>query len=300
MVIKITKAKELKAVDWGVCAAIYGNPGVGKTTLVTESIYSEYGAPVDFIDVEGGARAISHLDEVTVISIIDTGLRGEGWQDVKGLVDDYVLGKRKAGTIVLDNASELLSLCIRWVTSHVDRGANVKPIDRPDIKDWSTVTSLMLQLIRKLRDFARNSGTNVFIIAWEAPEKDESIGGVTKRDLAFNPAFARQLPGIVDIVGRLTVKGKWRELSFEPSNMTAAKFRRGGGEHAMQVPGVIRYKEGDKPIVDILACLKGGKPWPKAKYAGLNAATAANPQPNGKGTSDTASESEITAEGVSN
>jgi hypothetical protein len=216
-----------------------------------------------------------------VLSVIDTGMRGDGWSDVKTLVDDYVTGKRKAGTIILDNDSELLSLCIRWVCTHVDRGPTIKAIDRPDIKDWSTVTAQMLALTRRLRDFARNSGTNVFIIAWEAPEKDESQGGLIKRDLAFNPAFARQLPGIVDIVGRITVKGAWRELSFEPTSTTASKFRRGGDEHAMQVPSVIRYQEKDRPIVDILACLKGGKPWPKAKYIRGNAAIAANSQPNG-------------------
>lgn len=268
MVIKIQKAKDLAGTNWGVCMAIYGAPGVGKTTMVSEAVYSEYGQPVEFIDCEGGARAITHMDDITVLSVIDPANRGEGFKDVKDLIADYIVGKRKAGTIIIDNMSELLNLCVRWVVNNVSRGEGVRPIDRPDIKDWSTITAEMLALTRRLRDFARNSGTNVFFIAWEAPEKDESQGGLIKRDLAFNPSFARQFPGIVDVVGRLTVKGELRELSFAPSTTTASKFRRGGGEAANNVPNVIRYKLGDRPIVDILACLKGGKEWNASKYAG--------------------------------
>lgn len=278
MVVTVHKAKELAATNWGVCMAIYGVPGVGKTTLVSEAEYSEFGSPTEFIDCEGGARAITHIDDITVLSIIDTSNRGEGFADVKKLLNDYIEKRRKANTIIIDNMSELQNMCVKWVVNHVSRGENVKPIDRPDIKDWSTITAEMLSLTRRFRDFARNSGTNVFFIAWEAPEKDESQGGLIRRDLAFNPSFARQFPGIVDVVGRLTVKGDWRELSFAPSSTTASKFRRGGGEKANNVPNVIRYKLGDKPIVDILACLKGGKPWPANKYTRGNAAIAANSQ----------------------
>lgn len=265
MVIIIKKASELVGTSWGVCFAIYGVPGAGKTTLVAESVYSKYGQPVDFVDVEGGARVVTHMSDINVLSIEDQRQNGIGFADLRNLVDDYLAGRRKAGTIIIDNMSEVQNLCVRWVVNNISRGAGVPAHDRPDIKDWSTVTAQMLMLTRRLRDFARNSGTNVFFIAWEAPEKGEG-DSIVKRDVAFSPSFARQFPGIIDVVGRITVVGNSRKLSFKPSAMTACKFRRGGGEAAHRIPDEITFKLGDKPIVDILATLKGGEDWPIRKY----------------------------------
>lgn len=265
MAIITQKASELAKTPWGVCMAIYGTPGAGKTTLVSEAVYSEFAQPVDFADCEGGARAITHMGDINVHSLTDPRQNGEAFADFERLVEQYISKQRTCGTLIVDNVSELQNLCVRWVVNHISRGQGVGAQDRPDIKDWSTVTARMLMLTRKLRDFARNSGTNVFFIAWEAPERGEG-DSVVKRDLAFSPSFARQFPGIIDVVGRLTVVGDSRSLSFAPSATTAAKFRRGGGEAANQIPDTIRFKRGDKPIVDILACLKGGKPWPTNKY----------------------------------
>lgn len=257
---KIVKANALGA--WGVCGAIYGPPGVGKTTFVCDAADSEYGAPVLMLDVEGGARTIAHRGDIDVAPI--TNDAGKGFEHLKAYRDDLVAARIKYGTVLVDNISEIIAMAVVHTLRTVPR--KIAASDRPDQNDWSKINTDMLLLVRSFRDFARLSGTNVFFIAWEAPEKDEATGRV-KRDLAMNPSFARQFPGIVDMVGHLTVRSTGvRQLSFEASDKTAAKFRRSGDENANQIPDVLRYRREDKPLVDILAVLKGHKSWPADKY----------------------------------
>ena len=264
----IRKATELGA--WGVCLAIYGPPGAGKTTFCADSADSEFGAPVLMIDAEGGARTVSHRSDVHVATI--TNEDGRGFQRVKDIYDALVRGDLKYGTILIDNMSELVAMCITHVVRTVQRGSNIS--DRPDIKDWSTITSELLVFTRKFRDYARNSGTNVLFIAWDKPRENPATHRV-KQDLAFNPAFAESFPGIVDVVGYLTVEARGvRHLSFEASRTTAAKFRRSDNEVANNIPVEIRYRKVDKPLCDMLATLKGGRPWPARKYAGVPVAAA--------------------------
>lgn len=250
--------------------AVYGAPGSGKTTFLSDAADSEHGIPMLVADAEGGARAFAHRDDIDVASFVDPDADGSGWSDFDDFVNDLIMGRKgldKYKTIVVDNVSELLSLCIRWVVKNISRGQGVTANDRPDQRDWNLVTQRMLIMIRKLRDYGRASGTNIFFIAWEAPEKDEQTG-ITKADVAFNPALARQFPGILDFVGYLTVvNATTRRLSFEASRTTAAKFRKSRMDAAQKIPGRFEYKIDDKPLVDILAVMKGGASWPSEKYA---------------------------------
>jgi hypothetical protein len=142
--------------------------------------------------------------------------------------------------------------------------------EAPQIQHYMQATVAMLALTRTMRDIARKQNINTILIAWDAPEKDESTG-VVKRDVGFTPSLARQFPGIVDIVGYLTVVNDppryTRKLSFAPSPTTAAKFRRSRNERASQIPYELFYNLDDSnPMVDLLATMRGGVAFPKDKY----------------------------------
>lgn len=234
----------------GISIAIYGAPGVGKTTLAAQASLSEYGGRTLFLDAEGGTRSISHLSNVDVIDIVD-------WNTFGKVTTELANPNAPCewGTIVLDNMSEFQAVNLRHI---VDKRM-------PEIRDWGQTTSDMLYVTRLYRDLARKRGFNVFYIVWEAPEKDET--GIIKRDVGFTPSLARQFPGILDIVGYLTVDNNGiRVLSFAPSVRTAAKFRRSRKEQAMKIPLTLYYGVDDTPMVDLLNTLKGDLPWPDGKY----------------------------------
>lgn len=243
----------------GMCIALYGTPGVGKTTLAAQAALSPLGSPVIIIDAEGGTRAVAHMDNVQVPEGIRT------WKDIIDISDILARGGHPFKTVVLDNMSEFQS----W---------NMKSIvgDKlPQIQDWGRNTNELLNFSRLWRDISRDTGVNVIFIAWESPEEDSSSGvKIIKRDLGFTPSLAKQFPGLIDIVGHLTVNPSGlRVLNFSPSNRSAAKFRRSQTEVAMQIPLQLTYGLNEFPMVDLLNTLKGGEPWPKGKYVKSTVAT---------------------------
>lgn len=262
----------------GVNAGIYGPGGAGKTTLLDELADCEYAAPVYVCDVEGGATVLSHRNDIHVASITDLDERGvaHGYADLAELIDKIIAGKskmpdgRNIGTLVLDNMSETLQMCVNHVKRTISRNIEMK--DRPDQNDWGKVNSELLVLIRKMRDWSRNSGTNVFWLAWDMPEQNE-LGQTYKQTVKMNPAFRTAFPGIIDHLAYLTPKGKGvRQLSFDGAKADA-KLRRNLSEVANTIPLVIEYDKLARnvgkthtPLADILATLKGGVPFPVSKY----------------------------------
>lgn len=232
----------------GMCIALYGAAGVGKTTLAAQAALSPLGSPVLIIDAEGGSRAVAHMQNVYVADV-------KSWKEITE-VSNEVAKQAQFKTIVLDNMSEFQQINLKGIVGN----------GMPQIQHYGQNTNEMLNFSRLWRDISRDTGVNVIFIAWESPEKDESTG-IIKRDLGFTPSLAKQFPGIIDIVGYLTVNQKGlRVLNFAPSVRNAAKFRRSQTEVAMQIPLQLTYGLNEYPMVDLLNTLKGGETWPTGRY----------------------------------
>lgn len=252
--IKITPAKELVSTEWGMCIALYGSPGVGKTTTAGKLAYSPYASPVLFLDEEGGTHVIKHIPNVDIAAI-------GNWAELSRVSGEITrLGSNcPYKTIVIDNMTEVQAMNLKAVAG----------TGTPQIQHYNQSTAELLHFTRQWRDFARFNGINVVFIAWTSPEEDNSSGiKIIKQDVGFTPSLARQFPGIVDIVGFLSVEGSQgvRVLSFAPSNRTAAKFRRAADDVSMKIPLTIKFNDRMSPLEDIIGTLKGGLPWPSEKY----------------------------------
>jgi len=249
--LKIVKTNTLP--NWGVCMAIYGAPGVGKTTFAAGAADSEYGSPVLYLDAESGIRSISHREDIDVTQITS-------WSQVQAFINAYKMqAEPRWRTIVIDNMSELQTLSLK---------AAQGDSEMPQIQHYGKATSDILMFTRTCRDLARTRSVNFIMIAWESPERDEATG-IIKRDIGFTPALAKTFPGLIDQVGYLTSADQapyLRTLQFASSSRTAAKFRRSQSENASNIPLAFSYRLEDNPLADLLATLVGDKPWPKDKY----------------------------------
>jgi hypothetical protein len=246
--------KELKKAsdlgEWGIFLMIYGPPGVGKTPLAAQAADSEYGAPVLFIAVEPGMRSISHRTDIDIREIDD-------YDDFKAVTNDlFKMTTVPWKTVVIDNGSELAKVHLKKVTGG----------SYPQLQHYGQNTAEMLSVVRNSRDFAARTHTNVIFIAWDTADKDESTG-VIKNHVGFTHKLSEGIPGTLDLIGYLEIIKGVRKLTFNANDKNDAKFRRPPTVEALQIPGELFFKElSNMPMVDLLATLKGNKPFPAEKY----------------------------------
>ena len=250
------KARRASDVKYGVNILIYGQGGVGKSSFAATAADSPYGSPCLFLDAEGGSRAIAHRDDITVIDI-KTWLELEDFTKVAGKALELPWK-----TVVMDNCSEFINLLTKQVVG-TDESAPTQP-------QWGKMAMEFLSFIRDWRNIGTRTGTNIVFIAWDDEEKDEI--GRSKHQLQMTPKLKREIPGMVDIIGFMSVNEKSgteyrRIIDFAPSSKTVSKFRRSQTEAALEIPYRIEYGLKDSPLADMLAVLKGGEKWPSEKYA---------------------------------
>lgn len=250
------KFKVRRASDavYGVNILIYGPAGIGKSTVAAGAADSEMGAPLLFMDAEGGSKAISDRDDITVMDV-------DNWQTLEDFtkVAKKVVGPLPWKTIVFDNCSEIINLVTKSVVGS-DETAPSQP-------QWGRVAMEFLSWVRDWRTIGRDSGTNIVFIAWDSEEKDE-IGRV-KYHLQATPKIQKELPGMVDIIGMLSANEKngKRIIDFTVNpKKSISKFRRSKADTALKIPNTIEFGLDVSPLADMIAVLRGGAEWPAASY----------------------------------
>ena len=249
--MKITSVADLP--QWGLRTAIYGSPGTGKTYLAATAEDSEFGKSVLFIDVEGGVRSITHRTSIDTV-------QARTWPEITEVLRAIKMGSsdlKKYKTFVWDNLTEYQKLDI----------ARIAGDSQPQIQHWGECTTDMLNLVRDMSDVSRTRSLNQIFIAWDEDVQTDVSGiKIIKHRANFTPKLQNSFPGMLDMVGYLTVSSRLtRTLTFEVSNTTDAKNRRPRTGPTIALPETIRYKIDDSPMADILNTMIGGMPWPE-KY----------------------------------
>lgn len=245
----IYKANELKDAAAGFFFVLYGQGGAGKTTLAADAALL---GPTLHLDMEGGADAISHRDDVDVVPLYT-------WRDFEKMTDHLKKGDHGYTNIIVDNLVELVDMRLRSIAGNTD---NI------EIQEWGQMSRDVKYKTREYRDaIARKQGVNVFFLVWDADEKDDR--GTIKKDLAFSPSLRKEFPGIVTIIGHVAVTNdpNRRMLNFAPGPKTVSKFRRSADSAAQEVPFNIYYGINNLPMADVIRTMKGElKKWPTSKY----------------------------------
>jgi phage nucleotide-binding protein len=251
--LKISKSEDVQSK--GDVYIIYGQGGVGKTTLAAEIAESEFvKRGTLWLTMDGNTKSISNLIRSGRIQEVEI----KRWSELQKMTDSYIR-EQPWDAVAIDNMSEGQSIDLRDITG----GAR-----QPEIQEYGLSEAHMISLIRKWRDIARANDINVFILFWEM---QVNKGAGTKDDLHVTNKLAAKLAGIVGNVMHLTSetdKDITRKITIAgPSTRTAAKFTRDRTDSVQwTIPNEIYYRLDQTPLIDILNTIRNGVTFPAAKY----------------------------------
>lgn len=248
----------VSSTERGLVLGIYGEGGVGKTTLVATITDTPLGAPAMYLDARGNPHVISSYHDRIDVYHID---KYDQVEDIRrDVIKDGLSFPYK--TIILDTTSEMFYTRLRDLYG---------PVTSVDWTKHSATTANLMQLHRNWIDLAEKPPyINVIFVFQEVPEK-RAIRGQTvesRSEISFNKALQGQIPTLVNFLGRLYQVSDTppfrRLLDFRPvATVHQAKFQV-DRKHptASQVPMEI-YNPSLAPILDTI---RGNKPFPVANH----------------------------------
>lgn len=254
--IKISKETTPKSIFLGV----YGVGGSGKTTLCSEIVHAgDDGSPALLVDIDRSSASVVHLQELGLnIAKIST------WSEAKKIMAEFKKGDTPFKSVIWDNISELLSLCVKnYAPSGMPQGSDA-------LKIWGIINAELMEFVRDMRTYCSRDGVHLFMVLWEETEKDQ-LTDVVRNKVLLNPKFAAAFPGMTTMLGRLTVPGTARTdyvrlLDFAPDERLDTKFRVAPTEAAAKIPMQLYVRKDSHFVVDYLNTVKHGKEFPVDKY----------------------------------
>lgn len=219
--------KKLKSVGnkigRGISIIIYGNPGVGKTTLATTLPPDE----TIIINAEAGLGPL--LGKGHVVFNVNETVHDNEFEKV---VDDFYKQLRTTThpfkNVIIDNLSEIENQLVLHITKRHGKEA-------PALREYGDASFKMKQWVHQFRDLVFQ-GINVVFNAWEFPMDLRNVEGsiITLVVPKVAKSIVPMVCGCVDIVGHLEVHEKtgkrWIRLRPNDQFLCKSQFKGVGGQ----------------------------------------------------------------------
>lgn len=212
--------KSPDSINRGISMIMYGNPGVGKTTLATTLPVGE----TLIITCEAGVGPLLGTGHVffDVLAAVDP--EKNNIEEVIGHLYKLLrTEKHPFHNVVVDNLSELEQQLILNLTKK--HGKNT-----PELREYGDSSYKMKEWVHLFRDLVFHQ-INVVFNAWEFPLEIRNTDGtvISKTFPMVGKKIAPQICGIVDVVGRLEANEKTQErrIKFrqEEQYITKSQFK---------------------------------------------------------------------------
>jgi len=226
-------------------ALIYGNYGVGKTTLAASAIELPSMNNVVIINAERGDMSIDDIADLDAITVDDFKKLGQVHEylrqhciardagdidrlrtmeaTLRGVDEDAIETPRQYRTVMLDSLTELEAMCFAQLLGIT---ASTRLDEETQSAEWGEYkknNTMMLRVARAFRDLPMH----VIFIAGEKYNQDESKR--FKYTIDLTGQLAKKIQGFMDMVGYYTMckpgDDAERRLFVTPSMRFDAKHR---------------------------------------------------------------------------
>ena len=174
---------------------VYGDSGVGKTTLLGSAAAVEALSPVLIIDIEGGTeslvRSYPNVDHIRVTT----------WQQMLQVADALHKGNHPYKTVGVDSLTELQKLSIHYIMQELIKEKPEADPDVPGIREWGKTLEHMRRIVRHFRDLP----LNVIFTSLAKTDKDPLA---LKRETmpSMSGKMAGEVSGLLDIVAYMYIR----------------------------------------------------------------------------------------------
>ena len=179
---------------------VYGESGVGKTTLAGSADEVAEMRKVLIIDIEGGTLSIrKKFPNVEVVRV-------KNWPDLQLVYDELYAGLHDFSTIIIDSLTECQKMSMDAVMKKLVNQYEDRDPDVPGIREWNINIEQTRKFVRLFRDLPMNT---IFTTLCKT-DKNMNTGAI-RRKPSLSGKVADEVAGFLDIVTYLYTKE-------EPSN----------------------------------------------------------------------------------
>lgn len=191
---------ELK-VSHSIKALVYGNPGIGKSTLALSAP-----TPVLF-DFDGGVQRVNGAFQVPTLQV-------DSWEQVNQALKEIEGGAVPCETIVIDTAGKMLDYMSAAIIKENSRyGKNDGSLT---LQGYGVRKTMFINFLKRVSIM----GKNVVFVAHEREEKDGDVRIVRPE---IGGSSAGDLIKELDLVGYMSAIGKDRTVFWSPTEKFYAK-----------------------------------------------------------------------------
>lgn len=196
----IKKPSELEAKQT-ISMLIYGQPGVGKTTLGLSA------PDAVLFDYDGGINRTNGAHRGLTVQV-------RSWEDTQAALDEIKNEHPEVKTIVIDTAGKMLDFMSEYIMRTNTRMR--KNDGTLSLQGYGLRKGMFIDFIKQVGVLGRNV---IFI----AHEKEEKRGDETVKRPEIGGSSSNDLVKELDLVGYVQMVGKERTIAFNPTEWYYAK-----------------------------------------------------------------------------